>query len=389
MLKPHRRHVKNCPHAGKGWNYTLCDCPIWCDGVLNGRRFRRSLDTSNWDRALRRISRLERGDDQDFLESSVQTVASAVKAYLEDAEVRNLKPSSLNSYTNTLTQFADFLGPLPIAALTVAHVAGFRARQVLKPGSKDVLEGLAPRTQRKEIEHLRAFGAFCVTRGLRPDNPAKLLRPALVEDVATLPYTDEEIGKLLDACERMQGMWKSDAPVVRRRARALVLALLYSGLRVGDVARLRRAALESSGHLVLRTTKTGVPLKVLLHPDAIKALSGLPAPAGNPTYFFWSGRGRVENCAKSLWRTVARIGKLAGVHAHPHRFRDTFAVELLTGGADIRTVQKLLGHDSVRTTERHYAHFVLAHQRILDEAAARLDFTPKGKPVLVEKKRQN
>ena len=375
MLTAHRRHTKACPHAAKGWNYTLCDCPVWCDGTLNGKRFMRSLATRDWNRALRRIGKLERGEDVDFLnlDQSGRTVASAIRAYLAEAELRNLKASSIRSHRNTLTQLEDFTGALPIAQLSVERIDAFRQRREMKP-----------RTQRKEIEYLRAFCAFCVTRGWLATNPAKQVKPPRVEAIATLPYSREEIDKLLAACDRMQSMWKADRRQVRQRARAMVLALLYSGLRVGDVAQLRRAALEASGHLVLRVMKTGVHLKVLLHPDAAAALRALPAPQGNPTYFFWSGHGDPSDCAKSLWRTVARIGKLAGIHAHPHRFRDTFAVELLTNGVDIRTVQQLLGHESLRTTEKHYAHFVAAHQKLLDTAASTLDFRPRpAGPLLV------
>jgi integrase len=183
----------------------------------------------------------------------------------------------------------------------------------------------------------------------------------------------------------MQAAWREEDAYIRQRARALVWALIYSGLRVGDVAQLRRAQLEPSGHLVLRVEKTGVPLKVLLHADAIRDLESLPANGGNTKYFFWTGRGKVSTITGSLRRTIDRLGKLAGVHAHPHRFRDTFAVELLTQGADIRTVQKLLGHESVRTTELHYAHFVKAHQDLLDRATATLDFRPKpARPLLVK-----
>jgi integrase/recombinase XerD len=170
---------------------------------------------------------------------------------------------------------------------------------------------------------------------------------------------------------------------VRRRARALVYTLLYSGLRISDVAALERSALDTATrHLTLRVLKTGVRQKVLLHPNAAAALTSLPAQ--HPKYFFWTGNGDIETCIKNLRRTVQRLGTIAKVHAHPHRFRDTFAVELLTNGADIRTVQQLLGHTSVRTTEKHYAHFVAAHQALLDSAAATLDFERgNGGPLLV------
>lgn len=64
-------------------------------------------------------------------------------------------------------------------------------------------------------------------------------------------------------------------------------------------------------------------------------------------------------------------------NGHPHRFRDTFSVRLLESGEDIYTVSKLLGHSSVKTTERHYAPWVRSLQRILDAATSKLDFTSR------------
>ena len=118
--------------------------------------------------------------------------------------------------------------------------------------------------------------------------------------------------------------------------------------------------------------KTGVPLYIKLHPDCISALKALPVES--PRYFFWSGNGRVESQTGSARRTVACLAKIAGVPARPHRFRDTFAVELLLAGEDIRKVQLLLGHKSIKTTEKHYAPWVQRFQQGLDTAVSKLAF---------------
>src|SRR5258708_16649781 len=59
MLNLYRRHVDGCAHRSKGQNYTKCSCPIWCDGELNGKRYRHSLGTRDWGRAGRRLAKLE------------------------------------------------------------------------------------------------------------------------------------------------------------------------------------------------------------------------------------------------------------------------------------------------------------------------------------------
>jgi site-specific recombinase XerD len=380
MLTPHRRHLKACEHGNKGWNYTPCNCPIWCDGIVGAKRVTVSLRTTNWDRALRRIKALERGEEIGFeiVDAATRTLGDCIDGFLKDMESRNARESTLRSYRGTFAHLKTAMSAeRPVAHVDVEAVGAYRNSRNIKP-----------RTARKELEHLRAFFAWCQDRKWISDNPARRLRMPLAEDVATLPFSPEEVGKLIAACDHISGSNPSTTPYIRRRARALVYTLLYSGLRIGDVGLLRRSALdEDTRHLTVRTTKTGVPLKVRLHPDAAKAL--LTLPARNPVYFFWTGRGDSKRCAKNMWRTIRRLGNLAGVkNARPHRFRDTFAVELLTQGADIRTVQQLLGHESVRTTEKHYAHFIAVHQALLDSATAKLNFEPKpARPVLVNSRK--
>lgn len=74
-------------------------------------------------------------------------------------------------------------------------------------------------------------------------------------------------------------------------------------------------------------------------------------------------------------KTISRVLALAGVRGHPHRLRDTFSVALPEEGEDLRTIQLLLGHTSIRTIGKHYASFVRVLQRILvlDAATAKLD----------------
>ncbi|MEN6532143.1 MAG: tyrosine-type recombinase/integrase [Bryobacteraceae bacterium] len=374
-LTAHRRHVKGCPHAGKGWNFTLCACPIWCDGILDGVRITQSLRTRDWNKALRWITDIEQGRTGPVLaDAPSPSIAKAVAAFLRDVESRNLAGNTITNYEQTFSKLTEKLGSQrTVQSIQPETIEAYRSSLTMKAS-----------TWKKELTQLRTFFEWCLDHGWTQNNPAKKVRMPIISDVPTLPYTKDELSKLLSACDVIYSHDTAETPFIRQRARAILYTLLYSGLRIGDVTVLQRSALEKTNHLVLRVMKTGVPLKVLLHPDAADALRGLPTCGGNPTYFFWSGNGDAISCTKCLRRTVYRLGAIAKVHAHPHRFRDTFAVELLTRGADIRTVQHLLGHKSVRTTETHYAHFVEAHQKILDSASSTLDFRPQSTgPLLV------
>ena len=118
--------------------------------------------------------------------------------------------------------------------------------------------------------------------------------------------------------------------------------------------------------------KTGIPLYVRLGDVAVEALQALPVESER--YFFWNGVSKLSTCVGSARKTIARVCSLAGVDGHPHRFRDSFSVRLLELGNDLRTVQLLLGHTSMKTTEKHYAPFVESFQRHLDAATVGLDF---------------
>src|ERR1043165_8602428 len=59
MLSFWRRHLKSCSHGKKGRSHTKCSCPIWCDGEIDGRRYRHSLETCDWQRAIRKLAALE------------------------------------------------------------------------------------------------------------------------------------------------------------------------------------------------------------------------------------------------------------------------------------------------------------------------------------------
>jgi integrase len=138
----------------------------------------------------------------------------------------------------------------------------------------------------------------------------------------------------------------------------------YSGLRLNDAVTLERARLTGN-RLFLYQQKTGLPVYVPLPSHVVESLRKLENT--NSRYFFWTGNGlhyRASNC----WHaSLQRLFKWAQLdkRAHPHMLRDTFAVELLLAGVPIDQVSILLGHASVKTTERHYSPFVKARQEQL------------------------
>jgi integrase len=119
------------------------------------------------------------------------------------------------------------------------------------------------------------------------------------------------------------------------------------------------------------TQKTGVAVNTVLPNFVVKALDSTPQVIGR--HFFWNGTHNLDAIVGSWRRRLSLLFELADVSdAHPHRFRDTFAVELLLAGVPIERVSILLGHHSVRTTERHYAPWVLSRQEQLEQDLQRV-----------------
>jgi integrase/recombinase XerD len=112
--------------------------------------------------------------------------------------------------------------------------------------------------------------------------------------------------------------------------------------------------------LVLRTAKTGTDVRVPLPQTALDALAAIPTD----NYYFWSGHGTKKSCVGDYQREFKRLYEIAGVeNGHMHRWRDTFAVELLLAGIPLERVSVLLGHQSIKVTERHYAPWVKGSPR--------------------------
>jgi integrase/recombinase XerD len=218
-----------------------------------------------------------------------------------------------------------------------------------------------PLSSPKKLERLRAFFRFAQESKWVEDNPASKLKTPKVSQRPTLPFTHEEMVRILAAldpfCSQVAPSGKDSA----RRLRALVLVLRYSGMRIGDAVKLTSDKINGN-KLFLYTQKTGVPVYTVLPDFVVRALDTIPRVT--PTHFFWNGTGTLEGVVGSWQRRLRKLFQLANVSGgHAHRFRDTFAAELLLAGVPIERVAILLGHQSVKVTEKYYSAWTEARQR--------------------------
>jgi integrase len=168
------------------------------------------------------------------------------------------------------------------------------------------------------------------------------------------------------------------------RLLAFVDCLRWSGLRIGDGIKLERSRLDAKNRIQLQQEKTGVHVFVPIPAPVAEAMRMLPGQR----YFFWDGHN-YKGVLRNFEYTLKTCFKRAGVpHGHAHMLRDTFAVEMLLAGMPLEQVSKLLGHTSIKTTEKHYGPWVKARQQQLEasvqQAWAHMEFPaqPETKQVV-------
>jgi integrase/recombinase XerD len=359
-LTIYRRHAATCPHISKGRRWHRCQCPIWVQGSLGKEYVRQSLNLTVWGAAQERVRGWEASGQVGVVHQNIPTIREAVEKHIADAEARHLKPESVKKIRDILQRrLLDYCGNRGcrfLRQLDVDAIREFRNRLV---------KTYSPNSARKRLEYVRAFFRFCHQSGWITANPAAVIKPPRADQSPTLPFDKDEMQAILEAADsvRTQGKFRQGN---RLRIRAMILLLRYAGLRISDAAVLERSRLADD-KLFLYTQKTGTPVWVPLPPRVVQALQ--QSPSDNPQYFFWNGRSLPTSAVKIWERTFERVFELANIpNGTLHRFRDTFAVELLLKGVPIEQVSILLGHSSLKVTEKHYAPWVKARQEQLERS---------------------
>jgi len=335
------------------------------------------MDTRDWARAMRSLGKYEdptyglrpcaQPGCSELVERGrcyrhTREVARAVAAYHDaNQDVCEGTRRNRRRVLRVFEKFAAAGGLKHVHEVELEHLTGFRA-----------VRTVSPRTWTKELEILRHFFRFClrnewVFRNWAEEVPMpKNLKPSEKE-----PYSPNEVAKIIAACEMI-----GRGPYERLRARAAVLLLRYTALRISDVATLERNRVRD-GEIFVRTTKNGKPVRLPVHADLQAALDCLPLPRGargaaDCPYFFWSGNGSRLAAIRDVTRTIAWAFKASGVvGACTHRFRHTLATEVLEMGGSFEEAADILG-DSETIVRKHYAKWSAGRQARISDLLARI-----------------
>lgn len=380
MLVLYRRHTNDCEEAlkkrgldpGSIRAHFRCRCPIWLRGTdSRGKWHRETLATNDPEIAEDKKRSIDRG---------VAEVAAISVRDATDKWISALKAAKRSGFT--LKNNHEILTAQIIA---YADGAGYRyLSDFTLPVCEDFVGTweLASTTHRARLGLLRSFFKWAAARRYIGDSPATAIITPRERHTPTLPYSPAEESVIFEASKRFGesrhfgGFWA----IRPATARALMLVLRWTGLRISDALqfdprKISTMSVDERDIRVYRThqAKTGEPVLCPIPDDVAAEVERAPRVSDDFTFLDREfAKRKTDDARKEFLKDAAnnyafgylgRVGRLAGVtNVRPHRFRDTFAVRLLESGTPLEEVSALLGHTSIKTTEKHYAPWVRSRQ---------------------------
>jgi integrase/recombinase XerC len=272
---------------------------------------------------------------------------------------RNVSPHTLRNYTSDLTLFHSFLRSLQ-KNISLNGVDASLLRGYLATLKKS---GLRAASVARKLATLRSFFQYMTEEGWVNQNPAQLV---------STPKQEKRLPKFLTVDEA-QRLMNSPAPSKNKLRDSAILETFYStGVRISELTALRKEDIDFQSRLIRVLGKGRKERVVPIGEHAIRAIKVyLQQTASSRSAIFSNGRGgglTTRSIHRIVKGAMQRIDRFA---FSPHTLRHTFATHLLEGGADLRSVQEMLGHASLSTTQR-YTHIQMDHlMHVYDKAHPR------------------
>lgn len=264
---------------------------------------------------------------------------------------RGVAKNTIEAYRRDLVAVAEYLRPQALDTITSVGLTDYL--------SSIAEEGMSPRTSSRRLSALRQYFGFLVQEGIRTDNPTiKIDRPKLGRPLPKY-LTEFEVDALLTAARLQRGR--------HGRRLTLIVELLYAtGLRISELVTLPASAAKAQDALIIYG-KGGKERLVPLGRQAISAMQSYEkdrnsfymSQGDSPWLFPSRGKGG-HISRRRVGQMLDELAVEAGIEVQkvsPHVLRHAFATHLLHNGADLRTVQELLGHEDLSTTEI-YTHIL-------------------------------
>lgn len=258
---------------------------------------------------------------------------------------RNYSAHTVRAYMNDLAEFEDFLSRSSIEIeKTEPKNINLYSLKLYTKNSKATVS--------RKLTTLRSFFNFMLRKGNIKQNPAKLIPLPKKEKELPVFLSVDEVFKLIDSID--------PGGILPLRDLAIIELLYSSGLRVSELAKIKVLDIDHRENFVKVSGKGNkervVPFGSNAREVIMQYLIRRTELKPKDDFFFLNNRGSGLT-TRSIERIVKKYGLLSGISKKisPHALRHTFATHLLGGGADLRSIQELLGHSSLSTTQR-YTH---------------------------------
>ena len=277
------------------------------------------------------------------------------------AAERGASPNTIAAYKRDLEGFAEF------AAASGARIEGATVHLVRDYLRANTRARLAPATTARKLSVLRGYFAYLLGEGVRRDDPCVAIDAPRLGRHLPKTLSEDEVGRILAMARDRDG---ADG----RRLTALVEILYATGLRVSELVTLPMSALSRDRRVLVVRGKGGKERMVPLGAPARRAIEryladrGEVGRSGAASRFLFPGRGGPGHLGRSHFaRLLKRLAADAGIdpgRVSPHVLRHAFATHLVDHGADLRSVQQMLGHADISTTQI-YTHVADARLKTL------------------------
>jgi site-specific recombinase XerD len=306
--------------------------------------------------------------------------AKAKTDFLEYLEIeQNRSQKTIANYDHYLTRLIDYAGDIKVGDINAELIRKWRLW--LNRLGTNVSDELGKDTQNYHLIALRSFLKFCAKRNI----------PALPADKVELAHTKRKQVTFLNEEELSRLFGQPDiSALAGLRDRAILELLFSSGLRVSELVVLDREHINLKRREFMVRGKGQKDRPIFISPAAAEWVSKYLAKRednGRPLFVRYGGRRAIDNTgnfhrltARSVQRLVSRYALLAGItkHVSPHTLRHSFATDLLMNGADLRSVQAMLGHSNISTTQI-YTHVTDPHLKSIHEKFHSNKTDPKGR----------
>ncbi len=287
-----------------------------------------------------------------------------IKSFLNYLTVeKGFSENTTAAYQNDLTQLADFVEKEAARGSIIPSWADFSRQGCLSYLLNLKERGYAPATAARKVAAAKSFFNFLLAEGIIKNNPTENISSPRVGKSLPDAISISQVRQLLDQPAKMT------TPEARRDG--AMLELLYaSGMRVSELVSLNLGDVDTEDGYVRCFGKGNKERLIPIHPQAVQAIKEyitVTRPqllrSDTESALFLNRRGD-RLTRQGLWQKLKDYAKSAGLGkmVTPHTLRHSFATHMLNGGADLRSVQELLGHANISTTQI-YTHLTSEHLR--------------------------